>query len=198
MKTILLLLSFLSFGTYSFSQNSFQILPESKLTITGETNINKFLCAFNTTLIPNTKNIKFEGNSEKIHFENAVLKLDNQGFDCGNKAINKDFKALIKSSEYPEIKLELKELILKSPHEANALLRIFIAGKQKDYRVPITINEYPVVQYSGKLNLNINDFELTPPKKIFGLIVVKEDIEINFNLIVEILSNVNYASFIKP
>jgi len=26
---------------------------------------------------------------------------------------------------------------------------------------------------------NFNDLELTPPKKIFGLIVVKEDIDIN-------------------
>jgi len=185
MKTILLYLLSISCSTFSFSQNSFQILPESQLTITGETNINEFLCAFNTSLIPNTKNIKFKGNPEEIHFENAILKLDNQGFDCGNKAINKDFQTLIKSSEYPEIQLELRELLFETPHQAIALLRISIAGKQKDYRVPVIIKENPVAQYAGVLNLDINDFELTPPKKIFGLIVVKEDIEINFNLIVD-------------
>jgi hypothetical protein len=185
MKTILLYLFTIGSCTFSFSQNSFQILPDSQLTITGKTNINEFVCAFNTSLIPNTKNIKFKGNPEEIHFENAILKLDNQGFDCGNKAINKDFQSLIKSSQYPEIQLELRELLFKTPHQAIALLRISIAGKQKEYRVPVNIKQNPVVQYAGKLNLDINDFELTPPKKIFGLIVVKENIEINFNLIVE-------------
>ncbi len=185
MKTILLYLFSIGCSTFSFSQNSYQILPDSQLTITGETNINEFLCAFNTSLIPNTKNIKFKGNPEEIHFENAILKLDNQGFDCGNKAINKDFQTLIKSSEYPEIQLELRELFFETPRQAIALLRISIAGKQKDYKVPVVIKENPGIQYAGKLNLDINDFELAPPKKIFGLIVVKEDIEINFNLIVE-------------
>jgi hypothetical protein len=185
MKTILLYLFTINCSIISFSQNSFQILPESQLTITGETNINKFLCAFNTSLIPKSKNIKFKGNPGEIHFENAILKLDNQGFDCGNRAINKDFQALIKSNEYPEIQLELRELLFETSQQAIALLRISIAGKQKDYRVPVIIKENPVVQYAGKLKLDINDFNLTPPKKLFGLIVVKEDIEINFNLIVE-------------
>jgi hypothetical protein len=184
MKTILLFLLTIGCSAFSFSQNSFQILPESQLTITGETNISEFLCAFNTSSISNIKNIKFEGNPEEIHFENAILKLDTQGFDCGNKGINKDFQTMIKSSEYPEIQLELRELLFKTPHQAIALLRISIAGKQKDYKVPVIIKEKPV-QYVGKLNLDINDFELTPPKKLFGLIVVKEEIQINFNLIVE-------------
>ncbi len=185
MKTILLYLLTISCSTFSFSQNSLQILPESQLSITGKTNINEFSCAFNTSLIPMAKNIKFKGNPEELHFENAILILDNKGFDCGNKAINKDFQTLIKSRKYPEIELELRELLFETPQQAIALLRISIAGKQKDYRVPVIIKENPVIQYAGKLNLDINDFELTPPKKIFGLIVVKDDIEINFNIIVE-------------
>lgn len=189
MRTILLYLLSIGCSAFGFSQNSFQFLPESQLTITGETNINEFLCAYNTSLIPNIKNIKFKGNTDEIHFENAILKLDNQGFDCGNKGINEDFQSLIKASEYPEIQLELRELLFKTPLQAIALLRISIAGKQKDYRVPVIIEENPVVQYAGKLNLDINDFELTPPKKLFGLIVVKEDVQINFKLIAKNISN---------
>lgn len=190
MKTVLLYLLLLGFSALSYAQNGFQkksiqILPESKLTITGDTNINEFLCAYNTSLIPQTGNMKFTGNPEEIRFENAILKLDNKGFDCGNKAINKDFQTLIKSNEYPEIELELKELCFKTNNQAIALITISIAGKQKDYKVPVIIKENPVAQYAGKLKLDINDFNLIPPKKLFGLIVVKEDIEINFNLIVE-------------
>lgn len=190
MKTVLLYFLLTGFSALSFAQNGFQkkslqILPESKLTITGDTNINKFLCAYNTSLIPQTGNMKFTGNPEEIRFENAILKLNNKGFDCGNKAINKDFQSLIKSNEYPEIELELKELCFKTPNQATALITISIAGKKKDYKVPVIIKENPVSQYAGKLKLDINDFNLILPKKLFGLIVVKEDIEINFNLIIE-------------
>ena len=190
MKTVLLYFLSIGFSALSFAQNGFQkksiqILPESKLTITGDTNISEFLCAYNTSLIPNTENMNFTGNLEEIRFERAILKLNNKGFDCGNKAINKDFQSLIKSSEYPDIELELKKLCFKTPNKAIALITISIAGKQKDYKVPVIIKENPVAQYVGKLQLDINDFNLTPPKKLFGLIKVKEDIEINFNLIVE-------------
>lgn len=189
MKTVLLYLLLIGLSALSYAQNGFQKksiqIPESNLTITGDTNIKEFLCAYNTSLIPQTGNMKFTGKSEEICFEIAILKLDNKGFDCRNKAINKDFQSLIKSNEYPEIELELKELCFNTPNQPIAQITISIAGKQKDYKVPVIIKENPVSQYAGKLKLVINDFNLILPKKLFGLIVVKEDIEINFNLIVK-------------
>ena len=38
---------------------------------------------------------------------------------------------------------------------------------------------------NGKLKLNIKDFSLEPPKKMLGLIVVSEIIEINFKLVLK-------------
>ncbi len=37
---------------------------------------------------------------------------------------------------------------------------------------------HPKIKFTITEKTNFNNFELTPPKKIFGLIVVKEDIEI--------------------
>ena len=189
MKTLLLF--FLIIGcSASFSQNGFQnqsiqILPKSQLTITGDTNINTFLCNFNTALIPHNKNLRCTVNKAEISFENAKLRLEDQGFDCGNKSINRDFQKLIQSDKYPEIILEIKKLYFKTSNHAKAEVIISIAGKHKKYKIPVEIINSPTPRYKGNLQLNINDFELTPPKKIFGLIEVKEDIEINFNLIVE-------------
>lgn len=182
---LLLLFTMMGFAQNGTNNRTIEIMPDSKLTITGDTNVSKFLCEFDSEMIPSTRKVKVSGNQEELHFENAILTLDNTGFDCGSKGINKDFHALIQTEEYPEISLELKKICIDTPTRATADLIITIAGERKAYRVPVKIIDGEIPQYRGDLNLNINDFNLKPPKKMFGLIVVKEDIDINFNLNVE-------------
>ncbi len=190
MKILKIIPLLIMFTTLGFAQNgtinrTVNIMPNSKLTITGDTNISEFSCAFNSQMIPSTRKVTVKEENSELHFENAILKLDNTGFDCGSRGINKDFHALIKTEEYPEISLELKKLCINTPTDAIADLIISIAGKTKAYKLPVKIVDGKIPQYKGNLSLNINDFNLKPPKKIFGLIVVKEDIDINFNLNVE-------------
>lgn len=69
----------------------------------------------------------------------------------------------------------------------NAFVTITIAGTKKDYTLLIDINKQSSFQiYAGKLKLNIRDFQLEPHKKMFGLIIIKEEIVIDFNLAVQI------------
>ncbi|MCM4158312.1 YceI family protein [Antarcticibacterium flavum] len=191
MRTLLLYSFMLLAFTMGFAQNtssrntSVNILPNSKLTITGDTNISDFTCAFDPTMIPSAKKVKVTEKQDVLIFENAILSLDNTGFDCGSKGINRDFHALIKTEEYPSIFLELKKLKMITDKSAVADVLITIAGKKKNYKLPVEIIDGEIPQYKGNLSLNINDFNLEPPKKMFGLIVVKEDIDINFNLNVE-------------
>lgn len=64
-----------------------------------------------------------------------------------------------------------------------ATVKINIGGKENTYLVPVTIDNTDTNRFAGKLKLDIRDFGLEPPKKFLGLIVIKEDIEINFNLV---------------
>lgn len=190
MKTLLLLISMLLCQVISVAQNDFnekeiQILPDSELIITGDTNIKPFLCVFDTRQLERKQKVKFQQTNGRINFKNTVLRLNNQNFDCGHKAINRDFHDLLQTDKYPEILLELKDIHLLNPDLAQAGIRITIAGKTKDYTVPVVIMNSPVQSFVGKLQLDINDFGLRPPKKFLGLIVVKEDIEISFNLMVK-------------
>lgn len=165
-----------------FEEKKIEILANSELTITGDTNISKFKCEFDTRLLERIVPVIFQNNSGHIIFENAVLTLDNKGFDCGNKAINKDFHSLMQTNKYPQISLELLDIRMQSEELAYASIIIRMAGKQKRYTLPVDLFTSPLDSYRGKLKLNISDFGLEPPKKMFGLIVIKEDIEINFNL----------------
>ncbi len=174
--------SLMGWAQDGFVAKSIEILPNSELSITGDTNINKFGCDFNTFYLEQCKEIIYYKNGNHISFKNATLSLKNEGFDCGNKGINKDFHSLLNTEEYPKITLELTEITLDKADKGKACVKISIAGKEKAYFVPIDIIAAPTNRFIGKLKLNISDFGLQPPKKMLGLIIIKKEIEINFDL----------------
>ena len=105
-------------------------------------------------------------------------------FDCGGPGINNDFQELLKTKTYPRVFIKLNEIV-KDRDNGNllqALVDLEIAGVTKSYTVPVTFKEEGVTSVKGVLALNIRDFNLEPPKKALGMIVVKDVIEINFDL----------------
>jgi hypothetical protein len=187
MKKLMPLIIMLFCGAFTNAQSNLKektvkVLPSSGLTITGDTNINKFTCVFDTSFLREPQAIGYSDNGSVISFSNARLRLHTKGFDCGSRPINRDFKELIKADEYPEIVLELNKVNLKDRSSGIANICIKIAGKQKYYDVPVAIKTGEVAEFKGRMELNINDFGLKPPKKLFGIIVVKDDIQINFDL----------------
>ncbi|MCL6216742.1 YceI family protein [Zunongwangia pacifica] len=185
MKTTAILSIFLFISTALFSQKLEQktllISKESQLKINGDTNINSFNCVFNPQELPEKLIARFERKQQTLIFKNTSLKLRAKAFDCGSRPINRDFKDLIKAEKYPYIFLDLKELKLTAPNSALVTLNIEIAGIEKPYKVLVKIDDSKS-NYTGIINLNINDFKLEPPKKVFGLIKVKEEIQIEFDL----------------
>lgn len=186
-KIVFLLIIFTAFAfttAVMYNDTSVLITSESHLFIKGKTNVSKFKCEFNINQINEPIPLYYKVIDNKLVFEKAKLTLDNHCFDCGSKGINRDFRALLKSEEYPEIQLYLKEIkkIEANPAEVNALLELCIAGKSKSYRMPLLIDDDENICVSGSLKLDITDFNLEAPKKALGLIVVSEDIEINFQL----------------
>lgn len=165
---------------------SIGILPSSELSISGDTNINEFRCEFNTFYLEQCTEVVYHKSGNHISFKNAVLTLRNEGFDCGSRGINKDFHALLNTARYPKITLELTGVTVEN-NRGKASVTINIAGKENSYRVPIEIITSPMNRFTGRLKLDIRDFGLEPPKKLLGLIVIKEDIEIDFNLAVDLL-----------
>ncbi|MBO2543226.1 YceI family protein [Salegentibacter sp. BDJ18] len=188
MKTYISLLFILFFTITGVAQTGLEtkkidILPDSHLSIKGTTNINDFECDFNTLRFKNeTFKVHYTEKGEILHFKNSVLPLENVNFDCGNRKINKDFHELLKSKEHPEILLKLKKIDMSEEGNSIVTIGFTIAGVNKDYKFPVEITRDKQLCFDGKLKLNIKDFNLEAPSKIFGLIVLDEVIEINFNL----------------
>lgn len=192
MKRIYYILMFLVLVSFTESSSikskkSLLITDKSELYIKGTSNVSDFKCQYNIKTLDGPIIVHYRKTHGILKFEDSELVLENKGFDCGGRGINRDFHGLLKSDVYPEIILRLKEVKLK-PHQKNtadALVEIEIAGIKQSYHMETEFDDTNDWHISGLLKLNINDFNLKAPKKMLGLIIVSEKIEINFKLVIK-------------
>ncbi len=184
MKTyipVLIALLFFSFTTNKApKQYTVYITTDSFLYIKGTSNVNTFTCVYDAATLSRKIPVTYTEMGNTMHFSNLEMKLKNNGFNCGNNMINKDFHELLQTEKYPNIRFELLS-INKAAHKMTAQVAIEIAGIEKHYSFPVNPNG-ELAPLEGLLCLNITDFDLKPPKKMMGMIVVREDIEIVFGL----------------
>lgn len=182
----LILVSFSKINTVK-NTKTVRITSKSALQINGTSNVKDFTCQYEIQNLNEPFLIHYEKAQDIIRFEKSELILENKGFDCGGKGINNDFHGLLQSDRYPKITLKLKEINLKShkKNTADALIDIEIAGSTNSYRMKTEFDFEQDWLITGKLKLNIKDFDLQAPKKMFGLIVVSDEIEISFQLVVK-------------
>ena len=157
-----------------------KILPKSTLVIKGSSNVNSFACEYDNELLDDELVVLYSStNSSKIELERAQFKICSQGFDCCHQLITKDLRKTLKADAFSYITINVKE-INRTSSEYNCTATVEIAGKHKDYEIPICLSKNNNIK--GTLKLNINDFDLKTPKKAFGLIAVKNTVEIDFDL----------------
>ena len=182
----ILLLSAFTSGTLK-RQIKVVISPESKISINGKTNINRFNCSFDAINLKSPVSVLVEIIDGDLYFEDTNLLLNTNCFDCGNRQMNSEFKDLLNAKAFPNIILKLKKLEIDNfdGNDATTYMDIYIAGVKKSYTVPISLIGTKEMIIKGKLNLNICDFNLEPPKKMMGLVVVDEIIQINIELIIK-------------
>jgi len=180
----LLVLAFVCFGFVSITKTKVKISPKSEVTINGRSNVNTFQCKYNSSYLEDEILVTSTSvNDSKITLNNAKMAIKSKGFDCANRMITKDFKTILKADDYDNINIELKELDVNNNYIMTKL-NIEIAGKSKDYVIPMAFNQKSN-NVKGTLRLNIKDFNLKSPKKLFGLIEVDNNVDINFNLFLQ-------------
>ncbi|RAR72520.1 YceI family protein [Flavobacterium aciduliphilum] len=172
------------FGFVSLTKTKVKISPKSEVIICGKSNVNSFQCKYNSNYLEDEIVVTSIKNGDtKICLNNAKIAIKSKGFDCANNMITRDFKTILKADDYDNINIELREIDITNTN-LNTRLDIEIAGKSKEYVIPMTYNQ-KTDNAKGTLKLNIKDFDLKSPKKLFGLIEVDETVEINFNLFLQ-------------
>lgn len=164
------------------------LTPESELIIKGNSNVNSFQCQYDVSELSDSIRISYSMVNDKLSFSKANLELKNISFNCGNKGINKDFNNLLNTEEFPKIRIDLISAERGSKEsEIMVMVDITICNISKSYKIMVEVNKRNKdFVVCGLLPIDINDFNLEPPKKLLGIIKVSNEIEIDFSLAVEV------------
>lgn len=164
-------------------------ITASSIIIKGETNVNTFQCSMDQPALNDSIIVKNIWLNQKLEFEGLRLKYKVDQFDCGLRAMNSDFQELLKAEKEPYLYLQLNSITLHPTNDAfeeldvDAEVEVLLAGVRKKIKVrggKVINHSSAQMTLKGDKELLMTDFNIEPPTKMFGMIKVTDDIEIEF------------------
>jgi hypothetical protein len=164
---------------------------DCSLKVNGSTNINKFNCSIPNYPSPDTLIFSRQKNNEAIKISGA-MSLEVKNFDCHNPMMTADLRKTLKAKDFPRIIISFISLS-KYPEQGNQMITgmvtIQLAGTTKhfevDYRFVPQDNE--TLTLIGTKRINFSDFNITPPRKLGGMIKTNDELSVEFILKARIL-----------
>jgi hypothetical protein len=183
--------------TLSAQLNSYPVTVDVKdksvLSIHGKSNVVDFTFDKpSKEFIYNKLYVVASWKNDKIYLSESNLEIPVKSFNSSNKMALRDFNKLVKSDQYPKmlIKLDHIELADRSSTSAvgNAVIDVTITDVTKRYIFPVTTGKNGNnFTFDITKEINIRDFNLTPPVHMMGMIKVDELITINLFMECDIL-----------
>jgi hypothetical protein len=158
------------------------------LNINVKTNVDCISCEYESKI---TDTIPFSGNDldELYSVKNLKLEIPVKYIDCHNQLMNDDLQDMLNVSDHPHILVTVSKFDISKNPQNNGLsdLIININGVEKEY-TPAIENYIAgnTLLIKGMIPVNLNDFYISPPSKLMGLVKVNSIIEINFGLLFNI------------
>jgi hypothetical protein len=160
----------------------------STLRIEGSSNISDFTCDINQYLNRDTLIYTRDAKSRILLFQRSSLTIDVSQFDCHHKYITADLRKILRSEEHPNLKIHFVSMedfeALHKTEQVKGVVDIELAGIRK--RMEIIYTCIPKgernMELNGSRNMYFSDFNLSPPRKLAGLIRINQQITVNFKL----------------
>lgn len=154
----------------------------SQLLIHGQTNVNNFTCLINCYNSVDT--LVYEQDQQHLIFGSNRMTIPVFNFNCGNSLITKDFRTTVKADNNPYLNISFVTLEQHTPTPLG-ILDITLAGVTKRVKVKFTQEKKgDFIQLSGKHVVCFADFELQAPERMMGLVKVKDELKVEFNLLI--------------
>ena len=166
--------------------HSWLIGHNSSLSVNGSSNVNSFTCDVREYMRTDTLwCMQDERNNRYVFTSSSMLRLDIRKFDCHHKYITADFRKMLKADVYPTLIIRFLSLEpIRHGTTVKGQVLVELAGKKKIMDVVYQCEQLASGQMhlTGTRTMRFPDFELEPPKKIGGLIRIRDDIDVQFNL----------------
>jgi len=183
-------------GNYPFSA---VISSTISMDIHVKTNVNSFICNYKSE-INDTISYLFSLKDNKYFMGENQYLIPVELIDCHNSAMNKDMQEMFNSSKYPNIIIKIKNIHYNHNLSDKGIiyLSLIIDNIEKNYYMNFeTTKGNNCLKVGGSLSVNLNDFNIIPPTKFFGLLKVNNIININFLLNLKQMGPDNYIKYIS-
>lgn len=182
----LLIFSGLNFETHKAVITKWIIMNGCSLKVDGSTNVNSFSCAITNYSRPDTILVSRTGtNPLPLH---GIIRLDVENFDCHNPLMTADLRKTLKAKQYPRLAIRFIS-INKYPdagrHDVTrGSVIIELAGVSKKFEVDYKIlpTDRAHVNLEGSRKIHFSDFNISPPRKLGGMIRTNNELSVVFNL----------------
>ena len=163
---------------------SVDVKDKSMLSIQGKSNVVDFkFDQPSDKFIDRKLYITASRKNDKLYLSESTLEIPVKSFTSSNKMGLRDFHKLVKSDQYPIMHIELDHIELAddtSSTVGNAIIDVTITDVTKRYIFPVTADKNGNnFKFDVEKDINIRDFNLTPPTHMMGMIKVDEWITIN-------------------
>lgn len=186
MKFYLLIFIYLCTHVEVSSQSSWKVSEQSYIYIHGDSNLHGFTCSLPSLIQCDVLTIHRDEGKWDI---DGIVNINVNRFACENKLMTKEFMKTLQYKVHPIISIEfLDDLttgISDSLKIANVMLHM--VGQTHSYQVELSLNNdvRGRLQLCSRQPIKFSHFNLQPPSRLANLIKVHDELEVEFNLILE-------------
>jgi hypothetical protein len=170
----ILILVFLLLFSPKYQERKDLVIIHQRILVSGYTSIGKFNCDFSRVGSIDTLKFNSPKDLKAMEFQIPV-----KSFSCGNFILNNDFRSTLKADEFPFAKVVVSNFREKSG-KFYCHLFLDLVGKKLEF--PDLELEKSKEGLNGKLILDFDRLNLSPPSKLGGLVKVENQLDLELLL----------------
>ena len=143
--------------------------------INGWTNVNTFKCT----------NINFKNSPTIYSFSGNQLpnlQLQVNDFDCKNRMMTADFRKTLHSDNYPVLTIKFINFAKTGGNRFSATVEVKMMTVTRKYNIEFSEYKHSFV---GSKRLKFSDINIIHPKKMGGMVYVKDELDLLFSLAIK-------------
>ena len=172
------------------NQVKWAVQKNSTLCVQGSSNVNNFTCSVSSLASYDT--IVVLNNAVRSLALKGSIKMDVWSFDCENNLIRKDLRKTLKAAEHPNMVIRFLTLkfmpgLTFRTEQISGCVEVELAGVKKvfDLQYTFTKTANGFIRLNGGRKFCFSDFSLTPPRKLAGLVKIRDEFNVKFELMLK-------------
>lgn len=161
-------------------------LPGSEVVLRGRTTVGAWRCTAGGAVA-----YLNEGGSSAADdpLAGVVVLLPLSAVDCASRGMESDLRDALKADRHPDILLRSLRVASARDGSAAVSATLDVAGVARSVSAPVRWTlDGARLRVTGSLSLRMSDFEVDPPRAMLGLVRVRDEVVIEYDVLVVVPS----------